>query len=527
MKRTYRGVVCLIGLMVLPLFSLPGWSFPDENESQAQQAVKDFRQAYANKNEHVRKAAVMGLGDVNHELTIAPLLSAVNDPAPSVRDQVRISLSRQTSEAALTLLFEKLGARRKRSLRVNMAILEAFKISAPMGALDAVLPLATDSAFEIRLLTAEVFGVLPETDERLESTLLELSMASEPQVRLAAIDSLGRKQATGLLDRCLHLLSADPDWRVRAACIEAVRGFRKKETIQPLIDALRREKGRLRDDCQEALVDLTADAVAAKTAADWQKWWDRIKDRFVMLTAKQLSEKQKKQRAALFQYATKPREGYGGFAGIPTRSQRILFLLDVSASMSDKLSLETNDASRLAAFKKRYGDYATKIELAREEMINTVASLPGHVSFNIVTFHSKVESWKKGLVPANQKNKNMAIRFLSRLSPLGISKIATASSNSGRTNTFDALNVAFGLAKKPTTRPSKNHRVDADTIFLLTDGMPTTGRIRDPGELLRYFSVINKRAKMVFHCITFGHGNVGLLEPIASRSGGKYLVIEL
>jgi hypothetical protein len=53
--------------------------------------------------------------------------------------------------------------------------------------------------------------------------------------------------------------------------------------------------------------------------------------------------------------------------------------------------------------------------------------------------------------------------------------------------------------------------------------MPTAGRLTDPGELLRYFNVINRRTKIVFHTIAFGHANSSLMKPIADVSGGIYV----
>lgn len=526
-RKPSFGMRFVLALALLfPLASAEAKEKNTDAQKSAKAAVAEFQKYYSDRNEHVRKAAVMGLAECNDVLAVDPLLGAISDPSPLVREQIRIALGKKTAPAAVEAMIALLTKRRNRNLKVLEVILEAFKVSRPEAAFEAVLTLSEDKAFEIKFHATELLGLLGLEEPTGEARLLELSKSRESLVRLAAMESLGKRGSKALPARSTELLASDSDWRVRAACIAALREVRQKEGIQPLITALGKEEGRLRDDCAEALKDITGDAIAATSAEQWQKWWDRVGSRFRVPTLKEIAEKKKKARAALFQYAKRDRKGYG-FGGVETKSKRLLFILDVSGSMSERIVVQSEDPLKLAAFRDRYGEASTKIEVAREELISTVESLQPYVAFNIVTFHTVLKPWKKSLVPANRGNKNAAIKFLARLTPQSVDKLAASTSESGRTNTFDAINYAFGLTKKPTARPSKNHKVESDTVFFLTDGMPTAGRITEPGELLRYFSVVNKRAKIVFHTITFGHGNESLMEPIAGRSGGTYMVIRL
>ena len=127
-----------------------------------------------------------------------------------------------------------------------------------------------------------------------------------------------------------------------------------------------------------------------------------------------------------------------------------------------------------------------------------------------------------GFVPADDGNKNNAIRWLSRLTPSAVIKVG--SSAPGQTNTFEALNAAFGLVQGQDPEKA-SIKTEADTMFLLSDGMPTTGRIVEPQMLLDYVATVNKRLKMTIHCIAFGSANRQLMEMLAQMNGGQYVRI--
>jgi hypothetical protein len=197
----------------------------------------------------------------------------------------------------------------------------------------------------------------------------------------------------------------------------------------------------------------------------------------------------------------------------------MLFVIDVSASMAELVTLDERDKAMMEDFQAHYGDLRVKIDIAREELINLVQSLPGYARFNIITFNSKVQTWQNGLVPADDSNKNAAVKYLARLTVASV--VQAGADAPGRTNTFDALNAAFGTMKG--SEAGKNtYKTDADTMFLLSDGMPTCGRITEPQTLLDYVATVNRRAKMVIHCVAFGSSNKALMETMAMQNGGVY-----
>ena len=506
------------GILALGFTSVAFAQKADVSKKEADAAVKSFVKYYGNKNEYVRKAAVDDLGNINHAATVIPLLRAIRDKAPIVRDAVAPALAKQTTKPALAELTRQLG---KGKLTAKIAIMEAFRTTRPAVAFPTIEKLALGRVFETKLLAAELLPLITGKEKKARDHLWTLSSDKDPQVRLTAMEGLVALGHEKGADRFLELMDTDVDWRVRSVCIKALRELRLKRSIQPFIDGMTEQEGRLRDDCYEALVDVTDQEFSAD-AKVWQRWWDRSKARFKVPTKAQIAERRRKEAEAAAEY-DRPAEDETPYHGITTRSKRMLFVLDISSSMVDKVVTTGISEKRLAAFRERYRGFETKIELAREELIDVIARMKPYVKFNIVVFNSEVKKWKPKLVSCGG-NRSGAIKFLSRLTPDYIQKV-TLKTGKNRTNTFDALNEALGLTKKPSAKPRKNHVVENDTVFFLTDGLPTTGRIADPQRLLRYFETVNRRARIVFHTITFGQDNRDFLNAIAITSGGKHVTI--
>ncbi|MCB9834227.1 MAG: hypothetical protein H6807_17320 [Planctomycetes bacterium] len=518
--RDFTGPILVLALLVLaqPLHAQPK---KEVTNKEAETALEEFNKFFGNANEHVRKAAVDQLGDCNHAKSVMPLLSAWDDKSEIVKKSVSPALAKQSTPEALATLTREL--KKTSDLGKKLAILEAFKVTRPKVAYDTIFKLSDDKVYELRLVATEILALMPPEDDRAQKRLIDLLQDKEPQIRLVAIDALVALQIKEAIDLCLDLARNDPDWRVQATAIAALAGLRDKKSVAPLIDMLENGEGRLREDAHKALVSLTGRSYAPDPKT-WKDWWARVGSKFEIPTQAQLEEQRQKLKEAMAAYGGSP-DDTPPFLGIRTKSQRILFILDVSGSMADKITMTGASPEKIEEFKKRYGEEAeTKIDFCREELITTIANLGDHVRFNICLFDADVRPWKKSLQKATPGNKNVAIKFLSRLTTDEI-KRRLIKDEKGGTNTFGALNFAFGLANEEQEIPSKNHTVDSDTVFFFTDGMPTYGRITDISELLRYFKVLNSRTKMVFHTLTFGTGNASLLKPMADLSGGQYVAV--
>src|SRR6185295_6936488 len=117
---------------------------------------------------------------------------------------------------------------------------------------------------------------------------------------------------------------------------------------------------------------------------------------------------------------------------------------------------------------------------------------------NMIFFDDRIEPWRKSLVPikANLKEAQAVV-----------SRVAAR----GQTNIFDALEVAFA------------HK-EADTIYLLSDGDPSNGRVIDPDDILREIRKMNRLRQLVIHTISFGSSR--FMKALAEQNGGQYVEIK-
>jgi hypothetical protein len=77
---------------------------------------------------------------------------------------------------------------------------------------------------------------------------------------------------------------------------------------------------------------------------------------------------------------------------------------------------------------------------------------------------------------------------------------------------FDALELAFSDEQ-------------VDIIFLLSDGMPSGGKIDDPDLILNEVRRWNMTRRIPIHCISIG-GPTSLLEAIAKETSGNFLQVK-
>lgn len=521
-SRPLQALFRHAGAAILLLAALPpGTAAQVETEAKAREALAEFSQYANNPNEFVRKAAVEGLAGVDHHTVTSALLKALDDRSEAVRKAAIAGLGTQQNMLGMADLVKRVWRGRNKSER--LAILESFRQSKPDSAYSVFGDLLADRDPDIKQETVRTITAYGDREGATLGSILPLVKDRDPLVRLAVVQAFAELGNPRCHPAAVEALG-DPDWRIKAAAIKICRIFRQKPSIEPLIELLAKEQGRLQDDATQALQDI-CDRDMPGDAEEWKSWWARVGERFQVPTLAQIEERKRRERESSSGYAQPKRGDYPPYHGIKTRSRRILFVLDISHSMAEQVVLDRSNHQQIKEFDQRYGHLGTtvKIDIAREELINMVAGLKSYASFNIVTFNSSVQVFEKSLVPATGDNKNRAIKFLARLQPTALVASGSAVA-AGQTNTFEAINACFGMFPGDT-RSQKATRTEADTVFFLSDGNPSIGRITDPQELLTYFTVLNKRAEMVFHTIAFGASNRGLMEGIAQSSGGQSVFI--
>ncbi|MBN2490170.1 MAG: HEAT repeat domain-containing protein [Planctomycetes bacterium] len=312
-------------------------------------------------------------------------------------------------------------------------------------------------------------------------------LAAKPSAGAGERIALARAVATladgTFLPWLVGLLEA-PEWAVRAAAIEALRALRDRRAVAPLIGRLEKESGRLQDDLEEAIEDLTGVRYGIHVAL-WRKWLAENGDSF---------EVPPRAAAKAGEAAGAAKEGgeLTSFYGIVTRSRNIVYVLDISGSMNEEAA-----------------GNVTKITRARQELRQAVASLPPKASFNVIFYATAVSRWQRKMLqagPAATKNLESTL-----------AKIGAA----GATNTHGALLDALALAGAGGA--DLRYQLHVDTIFFLSDGHPTVGAMTDPQRILEEVRTLNRLRRITIHTVGVGKDhNIDFMRRLAEENGGTY-----
>jgi len=456
------------------------------------------------RTEAVAGSVLEALGKMKSESVKAWMTDGAFDDAGS--DPVRLVLvCRLAGNLKLEPARERLQKLVSHSAkRVAGASLEALqKIGAGGSAAEiaAAIEKRKGNDYAFRMQAMDSLAALG-TPEALEM-VLGYAKGSDPELRAIAIGSLRKFEGkTRAMEGLLAALS-DPDEAIRANALWGLAGFRDKAMVGPLIHLLENDE-RLRVQALEMLVKLTGQNMDL-VAADWKKWWEVAEPKFELPDPKAKGTTRVKARE--FSYF-----------GLEVSSKKIAFLVDASKSMDEQVPVKLvkgKDSGEAKGGGTSVGGSgggngggririkdgkAMKIEILKRELVNLIGKLPGDTQVNIVTFHREFTPWQSQLQPIAGAGRGRALEF--------VKGIETRNG----TNVFDTLE--FALADK---------RVD--TIYLLSDGLPTAGRLLDLPSITREVQALNRRRGVAIHCIAFGEESK-LLEAIAKENGGQYRFVD-
>lgn len=319
----------------------------------------------------------------------------------------------------------------------------------------------------------------PEVTAALHGLMKDEKLPMDLRVR--AVDALAARHDAVLLGDAIDMLKlpvGDGSPMVLAG-IRALRMLHDRRGIAPLIAFLARvDLHRERDVAQQALVSLTGvDHGPYDTA--WKSWWAQNAKTFVM-------PKDPKPPGSV----KAPKKGKT-FYGIHTFSDRILFIVDISGSMDQP--------------EKPKGD-KSKFDVLKQELLGTIFNLNTTDAFNVIFFNHQVLPWQTHPVEASERNKRLLKAWVEKQKPLG------------GTNIYDSLEAGFRMALGTGSKPV------LDTIFFLTDGKPTAGRVRDPAHILDTMKQWNETAHLTIHTIGIGKDHdAKFLEALAALGDGTYM----
>ncbi|MGC3970484.1 MAG: hypothetical protein QM775_25050 [Pirellulales bacterium] len=172
------------------------------------------------------------------------------------------------------------------------------------------------------------------------------------------------------------------------------------------------------------------------------------------------------------------------------------------------------------------------------ELLKAIDGLTPNTNFNIVAFATDINPWKPGLVAANVVYRDAAKNWVKGLRPIGGSEdqytalsglSGAANLEAGKTNTLKALLFAFGVdpdkpGKAVVTGFDKNAtKSPLDTVYFLSDGRPSVGKLIETNEILKEIKKHNEVYRMVIHCIAIGDFTKEFLRQLAEENGGVFV----
>jgi HEAT repeat protein len=444
-------------------------------------------------------ARIRALGTVDDPETVNVLCDLYARNSDLVRESVSVSLLKMKAPAcrervATYGLVHASGIVRAYAARIcgKMAIKSALP--------ELRTIVAGDKHWLARAEAAIACGTMNDV-EALDS--IAKAAASDPaaKAQLAAMDALallGDASVPAIPVIAAHLSA--PQWQLRVAAAQSLGDIGSMQGVEPLVARMELETGHVREEIHDALKQICRLDMGAY-AADWRKWWDRVKAQ-----TKGLPERPKKPPEP------KPDQRYGTnfgptYYGIQIYSNRVGFVLDTSESMDSKFEPDPKIASSLS---RTYAG-SSKLEICKEEITQTLSKLDPRAHFSIITFNTKILSFKREPIAASPDNVAAATSWLRNLPA------------AGETNYYGGLRAALNLDEGIDLSP--DFRDTPDTLTFLTDGVPTDGEITDADTLLEWYTTLNRYARIRTHVIAFGSNGVDLvvLKNMADRNRGRFV----
>jgi uncharacterized protein YegL len=403
----------------------------------------------------------------------------------------------------LRTLDEVLRDRGDDERKVAAALREALARFTDLKALDWLAGSGLRGSFapEVRAAAAEALGASGSADPGVIRSLRGALKDKEALVREAAVKAVARlqpKEEETLRDLAASL--EDARWNVRLAAVRRLGDMAIPGAVDLLVARLPKEEGRLARVLGDILGVLTGQRFGTE-ADGWRRWWEENRAAYAS-GARTLAPGAS---------TTLPDAGVAdgsNYYGIPVESKRILFLIDISGSMNKPGGTDPK---------------MTKVEEAKRELLRCIKSLEGASAFGVFAFCDGVRKWRPGIVKAEAPAKDDAKKWIDALDA------------NQCTNTYAALDEAIrASAADPRNSMGADYGLFADTIFLLTDGSPTTPEgkpvdARGRQETERVLEAVrgwNREKRVAIHCIGVGPEiNSAFLATLATENGGTFVTV--
>jgi HEAT repeats/von Willebrand factor type A domain len=503
---------------------------PPPLPKEAQDRIKEFQRNSTSQEPRVRAEQMEQLAKVDFPEAVKLLQNqGLKDDEYSVRERAIWALSQMKTDTSRAAVLTGLKEGNE-LVKAGTVIAIARMQPPPPNAIAEISSLSADAREDIQVAMCEALGIT--ANKEAVPALLNAAKSGRERVGVAAADALMLIKDPSAAPTLIAMLNGG-SWRTQVAAINALAALRVKESVWPLIAYLKDSQGRPREDARTALEGITT-MDFGMNAPRWEEWWEGVKDRW---NVPPLPDKKKGVEVV------EKGDRYGrverGYHHMKITSKKVLFVIDVSASMLDPIRVKRGRNDPEGPTKA-----SPKLDLAREELARTLRTLDENVNFNVIAFESDIRFFKKEAVAGTPGNVQEAIQWVEKQKPRtagtgGMRQSSGVDSDGllmGRTNTYGALKATFGLPHRPkkkgeggTTGPGANApKPGIDTVYFLTDGEPTEGETTNIDEILQDVKQWNRSARLIINTIGMNAETGALknfLVGLAQITGGQSVFV--
>lgn len=293
-------------------------------------------------------------------------------------------------------------------------------------------------------------------------------------------------------------------WRTDMDLLDLVEAYPHKSAIPKLIEALdldikspdalisavnKRASPLLRQRAGGLLRAMTGALVPIEDPAAWRAFWAKEHENIEVPV--RLSKPD-------------PEGTQVKFFGVPVTGTSLAFLIDTSGSMDDS---PANNAPLTGL--RRMRTPRTRLEAAKQQLVLAAQAMPPESQYYLLTFADKARTWTRTPIRPGRRSTRSLTGLLSRLNARGSTNLYA-----GLVRALETEGRTYGDASLPKI----------DELFVLSDGQPTTGEVRDTESILELVKHANKYAKIRINTVFTGRGKGSdLLRRLAEENGGVFV----
>jgi hypothetical protein len=293
-------------------------------------------------------------------------------------------------------------------------------------------------------------------------------------------------------------------WRTDMDLMDLVEAYPHKSAIPKLIEALdltikspdalvsavnKKASPLLRQRAGQLLRAMTGALVPIEDPQAWREFWAKEQNNIVV--PQQLTK-------------AHPNGTSVKFFGVPVTGTSIAFLIDTSGSM-DSAPAGKGPITGL----RRTRVARTRLEAAKEQLVLAAQVMAPESQYYLLTFADKAKTWTRQPIRPDRRSTRSLTGLLSRLNARG------------GTNLYAGLIAA--LETEGRTYGDKA-LPKIDELFILSDGDPTAGEVRDTETICELVKLANRYAKIRINSVFTGTGKgAALLRRLAEENGGVFV----